>query len=961
MGSPGVSAWLKMRQTLGVSSPTQTEIVLRVALERGYLSSDQIDSAVSQSGASGEGVLQVLRPLLNPEQIAELTRIFRSPPPAAPAKPADGRKRVGPYLIERELARGGMGVVSVAVHAELGRRVALKQLLKAGMAKDHERTRFLREAQALAKLTHKNVVRIYEVGEDDEGQLFLAMDLVDGESLDRLLERDGAMDSKRAVELMVQVARAMDAAHRKGILHRDLKPANVILASDGSPRITDFGLARDAEEESERLTQTGEMLGTPAYMPPEQASGEKDRVDARADIYSLGATLFALLTGEAPFKGETPINIVTKVLSKPPPRASSIREALDPDLDTLILKCLEKDPADRFRSAGVFADELERVLAGEPIRTRPPSLGQQFAKWRRRKRGLFIALTVGVLLVTLTGVGGLWAVWETFFNDDGSRAAADREKPVVRLDLPLPATLYPSATITGTVSKAGCSVSLGDEWVELEGQRFSLVLDTTKAHLRIRVSAKDAQSRSGEATVPLIVLDPGSHGSTKIEKLPAKGGGTVIFLPGVHRTEFFVDRPMTFLGVERDGEKSVLVSAGSVAPSVTVALSGRDGTADVGSAAVVLRGLRFVGNTAPFESEALKKAGDDKDGRGRGQLTYAKWSGLLNAMSRAPSLRVDSGVAVLESSVVVGGRLAPAVMVGHTNARLVAKDSVFQRGDPPSILVGDSGTAHLERVHFTRIESDEAFDSASRWVGRELEGDRPGGSPKADSDERMGTVHVVENASVFLSGCSIRGVLGQGIALHHQARAELEDCVLSRCLQEAVLLDKASHMGISRGSVFSENSDNAILVQDTAWLSIKNTEFVRNGVRKGMGDPLSGVHFRRKRKDLAEAPESVIQNCVFDGNGHGVYAESAKVLLKACKLKNSTDCGVIVKDGSTLKLLNCEVTNNRYGLEFIHTGSTIDLVGSPVSKSKKENVHYRGRGSSSNNTLNRDAGSTITE
>ncbi|HBP19537.1 MAG TPA: hypothetical protein DEA08_17325, partial [Planctomycetes bacterium] len=261
------------------------------------------------------------------------------------------------YEVERELGRGGMGAVYLARDPRLGREVAVKVLTQATRARSRER--FAREAEALARLDHPHVVKIHHQG-TERGQPYLVLDYVAGESLAERLKR-GPLPAREAVELMVRLTRGVAHAHQQGILHRDIKPENVLVAR-GEPLLTDFGLAHVGES---HLTQTGQILGTPAFMAPEQANGE--RVDARADVYALGATLYALLSGRPPFRGETLLKVLSAVLDKAPARLSEVEE-VDAELEALVLRCLAKEPAERPASAEDLAFDLEAWLRADAAR-----------------------------------------------------------------------------------------------------------------------------------------------------------------------------------------------------------------------------------------------------------------------------------------------------------------------------------------------------------------------------------------------------------------------------------------------------------------------------------------------------------------------------------------------------------------------------------------------------------------
>jgi len=311
-----------------------------------------------------------------------------------------GPVRIGAYEVLRELARGGMGAVYVARHTDLEREVAIKVLLQADAPATHVE-RFLREARATARLRHPNVVPVHELGEEG-GRSFIVMDLVPGESLAARVRREGPLDLDEAARLGEGMARGVAHAHTQGVLHRDLKPANVLLSPQGEPLVTDFGLARLADED--RLTRTGVLLGTPNYMPPEQADGSS--TDERSDVYSLGATIYELVTGEPPFTADTVIKVVHAVIKNPPPPPSSLRADASPDLETILLKALEKDPADRYATAADLADDLARLRAGEPIAARPPSRTTLARRWLRRRRAVVAGPVALAVAAPLT-----WAAW----------------------------------------------------------------------------------------------------------------------------------------------------------------------------------------------------------------------------------------------------------------------------------------------------------------------------------------------------------------------------------------------------------------------------------------------------------------------------------------------------------------------------------------------------------------------
>ncbi len=291
----------------------------------------------------------------------------------------------GQYELIEEIGRGGMGVVYRARQAGLDREVAVKMILGSHLASPEHVRRFHAEARAAARLRHANIVHIHEVGQL-HGQDFFAMEFVEGESLAELLAR-GPLDADRAVRILAAVARAVDHLHCQEIVHRDLKPSNILLDRAGEPYVTDFGLAKIRAPDAQR-TATGVIAGTPSYMAPEQAAGHGDDVGPAADIYSLGAILYEMLTGSPPFKHENPLDTIMDVLGREPPLPRQRNPKVARSLELICLKCLAKSPGDRYASAAALADDLERFARGDALEVRPPRLGQKLWSWARRQPAL---------------------------------------------------------------------------------------------------------------------------------------------------------------------------------------------------------------------------------------------------------------------------------------------------------------------------------------------------------------------------------------------------------------------------------------------------------------------------------------------------------------------------------------------------------------------------------------------
>jgi len=311
------------------------------------------------------------------------------------------------YDILQRLGEGGMGVVYKARHHGLKRLVALKMIRGGSQARPDHLSRFRGEAEAVARLRHPHIIQIYDIGEA-AGLPFVALELLDGGGLHNRLAGT-PQPGNPAAELMVTLARAVHVAHLAGIVHRDLKPANVLYTADGVPKITDFGLAKRLDSDDGQ-TESGQIMGSPSYMAPEQARGHSRNVGPAADVYALGAILYEMLTGRPPFKGETPLETVRQVLDDDPVTPSRLVPRVPRDLETICLKCLHKDPAKRYESARALADDLERYLHGEPILARRTAVWERGAKWARR-RPLIAASWIFLGLLVFGGALGSVA-WE---------------------------------------------------------------------------------------------------------------------------------------------------------------------------------------------------------------------------------------------------------------------------------------------------------------------------------------------------------------------------------------------------------------------------------------------------------------------------------------------------------------------------------------------------------------------
>jgi tetratricopeptide (TPR) repeat protein len=331
------------------------------------------------------------------EEPLPMTLASGAPPPLSSL----GLPKIGGYVVLGELGKGGMGVVYKAEQAGLKRLVALKMILSGAGARSEELMRFRREAEAIARIKHPNIVQVYEIGEH-EGQPYFSLEFVDGGSLAGRL-KESLMPAAEAARLCEKIGRAIHAAHEAGIVHRDLKPANVLMTADGTPKVTDFGLAKQLDEGVEQ-THHGAVMGTPAYMAPEQAEGRVQDIGPPADTYALGGLLYEMLVGRPPFKATSLIDTLNQVKYAEPVPPSRLQSKLPRDLETICLKCLAKDPRKRYASAAAMADDLHRFLTNEPIQARRTPLLERGTLWIKRnpwKAGALAAAAIALLI----GVG----------------------------------------------------------------------------------------------------------------------------------------------------------------------------------------------------------------------------------------------------------------------------------------------------------------------------------------------------------------------------------------------------------------------------------------------------------------------------------------------------------------------------------------------------------------------------
>jgi eukaryotic-like serine/threonine-protein kinase len=390
---------------------------------------------------------------------AAITMRYKSPAVEAPPSKAmyAPKERIGDYQIMAVLGRGGMGVVYKAHDLQLVRMVAIKMIAAGRDASSDQLDRFRSEAQAVARLRHPNIIAVHAIGEH-ENQPYLSLELAAGGSLAKRLA-EGAMAPREAAQIVETLARAVHAAHEAGVVHRDLKPSNILLTADGVPKVSDFGLAKLLDSDSRR-TLSGEPLGTPSYMSAEQAAGKARRVGPAVDVYALGAILFQALTGRPPFLGESALDTLKLVISTEVVVPRRLRPDVPRDLETICLKCLEKEPSKRYASALLMADDLRRFLGHLPVVARPVGTVGRLWRWGRRNpwvaalsAAVLGSLIVGMGVSVLLAIRAIRAEGATRIERDRAQAEAEISKAVkefLQRDMLAQASAFNQSTLLTT-------------------------------------------------------------------------------------------------------------------------------------------------------------------------------------------------------------------------------------------------------------------------------------------------------------------------------------------------------------------------------------------------------------------------------------------------------------------------------------------------------------------------------
>ena len=439
-----------------------------------------------------------------------------------PTGPAAGDQvhYFGDYEILEEIARGGMGVVYKARQVSLDRIVALKMILAGQLAAESDIERFYTEARAAANLQHPNIVAIHEVGQH-AGQNYFSMDYVEGQSLAKLVD-GGPLPASKAAAYLKTIAEAIEFAHRRGTLHRDLKPSNILIDRFDQPHVTDFGLAKRIEA-SAQLTATGSLMGTPSYMPPEQAGANNGRIGPASDVYSLGAVLYELMTGRPPFLGESLVATLNQVLNAEPVSPRLLNPNVPRDLETVCLKCLQKEPLRRYATSQELANELGRFLCGEPIKARP--IGKIARLWRWCKRKPLVAslaasaalLLIAVIVVTAVG----------YFVSSAALDRSQRTLYAAHMNLAEDAWLAGNdGRLTDLLERhlpqPGQADLRGWDWDYLRGQSRILTTIDCKHHPLLSLAwSPDGRSLAGATFMGIQIWDPQTGNKTCTLDQPA--------------------------------------------------------------------------------------------------------------------------------------------------------------------------------------------------------------------------------------------------------------------------------------------------------------------------------------------------------------------------------------------------------------------------------------------------------
>jgi formylglycine-generating enzyme required for sulfatase activity len=450
-----------------------------------------------------------------------------------------GTEAVPGFVLLGELGRGGMGVVYKATQTGLGRTVALKMLIAGPYADPALRARFLLEAESVAALEHPRIVRVFAFGESG-GHPYLAMEFVSGGSLAERLKARGPLPPREAAELVATLAEAVAHAHSRGVVHRDIKPANVLLTAENELRLADFGLAKVGRSD---LSETGQVMGTPAYMAPEQAAGKIHEIGTAADVYALGAVLYDLLTGRPPFYGDSALVTLQKVLTLDPDRPRSLRSDIPRDLETICLKCLEKLPNKRYATADMLAADLRAFLDGRPITARPVGATERAWKWVKRNPGRAGAIAAAVLVL----VGGAVAAYGVREQRAADQLAAEKQRADDRIaaEEHRLAALRTAEEQARQKQRETRASDLVDALATADTAGVSRLIDDLKEYRDLLSDKSEAASKLTALTRQPITAKPGLHARlARLGNEPNRATELAAYLPTCRADELLTLRQL---------------------------------------------------------------------------------------------------------------------------------------------------------------------------------------------------------------------------------------------------------------------------------------------------------------------------------------------------------------------------------------------------------------------------------
>jgi serine/threonine-protein kinase len=588
-------------------------------------------------------------------------------------------ERIGRYVVREEIARGGMGVVYRAHDPELGRDVALKLLIPACTFDKSSAERLEREALALSKLRHRNIVRLHSVG-THQGAPFLVQDFVEGPTLSERILREGFLPVAEAAALIRDLAGALQVAHDQTICHRDVKPSNVIMSPAG-PVLVDFGIAKDVAASlfAPTLTKSGVGMGTPGYWSPEQALGERRSVGVPSDVYSLGATLYAALVGRPPFVGGNLQGNAVLTVSLPATAPSASRKEIPASLEAIVLKCLEKDQADRYGSAAELAEDLARFLDGDEVLAHPV---------RPRRRGALVLSAIALLVALALAALAAFVGTRDEAPHSSEEVAIDDVAPVLELSAPLPwgATAAQAVVLRGTVEdELPVTVSVGATSATFPPGAFRLEVPLEPGLNNLSVSVEDGAGNKGKTVTLPFLRAPTSNDNSR---LLASAG----YAPG--RLEYEIART-----IEIAPDEVLVLEAGTVlkfAPGAGIDSRGQIWCLGSESAPV-----RLEANEPVLDARAPGGGWDGVVVRSPRARSVFSWTTLDGAKPDMTALTLSGGARTKSNRQRRGGALTAL-----DGARVHMADSVVRRSRPPGSNRGGGLFAEggRKRDEVTRVD-----------------------------------------------------------------------------------------------------------------------------------------------------------------------------------------------------------------------------------------------------------------